>query len=114
MCRRTIGAHVKVHQEMVVPLGVRPLRRRNGPRPRPPVVRLLAVRPDLLALAEELEAPVVLPDPVDGTVEVSGLALGREDIREEEVADDAGQADADQDEAEVERLLRCPGRLLRR
>lgn len=65
---------------------------RNRPRPPPLVVRLLAKGRDLAPVAQQLDAPRVGADPVDGPVEVGGLAVGREDLRVERVADSALRA----------------------
>lgn len=97
----------------------------------PPLVEgLVAVRRDVLRVAENLEAPFVGLDPVDRPVEVHRLAVGGEDVGPQVVCDarlhrvryrapslgDAGhtnrQDDAGDDHAKVEALLGSPAGLL--
>ena len=58
-------------------------------RPPPFVGRRLPVSSYLAGVAEELEASGILFDAVDGGVVERGFAIGREDIREEEICDAA-------------------------
>ncbi len=105
---RATTTHIKLDHQMLDPLPILGHRRarypplarlstclgiqkhpRNRPRPAPLVVRLLAVRIHLLPVAQQLNAPRVGPDAVDCAVEVGGLAVGREDLGVEHVADAA-------------------------
>lgn len=60
---------------------------RDGTGSPPLVVRLLAVREDLLGVAQQCLALVVLLDEIHGAVKVRDLAVGGEDLCEEEVDD---------------------------
>ena len=60
---------------------------RDGTGSPPLVVRLLAVRQDLLGVAQQRLALVVLLDEVHCAVKVRDLAVWREDLCEEEVDD---------------------------
>ena len=62
---------------------------RNGPGATPFVPGLLSMRLDVFAVSEERKTVGVCFDSVDGSVEIGGLAIGREDICVKEVSDTA-------------------------
>ena len=65
---------------------------RDGPGSPPLVGRLLAVRHDLLGVAQQALALRVLLDDVHGTAKVGDLAVGREDLGEKQVGDGSLQS----------------------
>lgn len=62
---------------------------RNWSGAAPFVHGFLSMRLDVFAVTEESEAIGVCFDSIDSSVEISGLAIGRKDIRVEEISDAA-------------------------
>lgn len=70
------------------------------------------MRNDLLAVAKKCDALWIFPNSIEGSTEIRGFTLRREDILEKEIANTSRQDQANYHETKIEGLLRGARRFL--